>query len=68
MRNWLDESAAGMWQNAKHMAEDKVNGISIYRSHMGGQTGGEGRDHKSSNSSYGVGVRSLNIFDLERLV
>ena len=68
MRNWLDESAAGMWQNAKHMAEDKVNGISIYRSHMGGQTGGEGRDHKASNSSFGVGVRSLNIFDLERLV
>ena len=68
MRNWFDESAAGMWQNAKHMAEDKVNGVSIYRSHMGGSAGGEGRDHKSSNCSYGVGVRSLNVFDLERLV
>ena len=68
MRNWLDESAAGMWQNAKHMAEDKVNGLSIYRSHMGGSTGGEGRDHNTQHCSYGVGVRSLNIFDLERLV
>jgi len=68
MRNWLDESAAGMWQNAKHMAEDKVNGVSIYRSHMGGKSGGEGRDHDAENCSFGVGVRSLNIFDLERLV
>ena len=68
MRNWLDESAGGMWQNAKHMAEDKVNGLSIYRSHMGGKGGGEGRDHNSEHCSFGVGVRSLNIFDLERLV
>ena len=73
MRNWLDESAAGMWQNAKHMAEDKVNGLSIYRSHMGGLTGGEGRDcdaefDSGGACSYGVGVRSLNVFDLERLV
>ena len=68
MRNWFDESAAGMWQNAKHMAEDKVNGVSIYRSHMGGQTGGEGRDCDADKASYGVGVRSLNVFDLERLV
>ena len=68
MRNWFDESAAGMWQNAKHMAEDKVNGVSIYRSHMGGHTGGEGRDCDTDKASFGVGVRSLNIFDLERLV
>lgn len=73
MRNWFDESAAGMWQNAKHMAEDKVNGVSIYRSHMGGLTGGEGRDCDAEFDgggacSYGVGVRSLNLFDLERLV
>ena len=68
MRNWFDESAAGMWQNAKHMAEDKVNGVSIYRSHMGGQSGGEGRDADMDKASFGVGVRSLNIFDLERLV
>tara|TARA_R110000823_G_C15815049_1_gene488662 strand:- start:218 stop:976 length:759 start_codon:yes stop_codon:yes gene_type:complete len=68
MRNWLDESAAGMFQNAKHMAEDKVNGVSIYRSHMGGKSGGEGRDHDALDCSYGVGVRSLNLFDLERLI
>ena len=57
-----------MWQNAKHMAEDKVNGVSIYRSHMGGQSAGEGRDADTDKASFGVGVRSLNIFDLERLV
>ncbi len=71
IRNWLDESAAGMFQNAKHMAEDKVNGLSIYRSHMGGYGGGEGRDADAGGSvagSFGVGVRSLNIFDWERLV
>ena len=73
MRNWFDEGAAGMWQNAKHMAEDKVNGVSIYRSHMGGLTGGEGRDcnivfPNGGGCSYGVGVRSLNLFDLERLI
>ena len=68
MRNWFDETAAGMWQNAKHMAEDKVNGVSIYRSYRSAQGGGEGRDCKASNSSFGVGVRSLNLFDLERLM
>jgi hypothetical protein len=60
-----------MFQNAKHMAEDKVNGLSIYRSHMGGATGGEGRDADAGGAdagSFGVGVRSLNVFDLERLV
>ena len=67
MRNWLDETAAGMFQNARHMAEDKVNGLSIYRSHMSGATGGEGRDHDNT-ASFGVGVRSLNLFDLERLL
>lgn len=68
MRNWFDETAIGMWQNAKHLAEDKVNGVSIYRSHMGGTTGGEGRDINPGQSSYGCGVRSLNLFDLERLL
>ena len=67
-RNWFDEQAAGMWQNTKHMAEDKVNGVSIYRSHMGGVAGGEGRDSDSDKASWGVGVRSLNLFDLERLI
>jgi hypothetical protein len=68
MRNWLDETAAGMWQNGKHLAEDKVNGVSIYRSYRGGQGGGEGRDCRTNNGSFGVGVRSLNLFDLERLM
>ena len=33
MRNWVDWTAANVFQNAKHLAEDKVNGLSIYRSH-----------------------------------
>ena len=67
-RNWFDEGAGGMWQNVKHMAEDKVGGVSIYRSHMGGAGGGEGRDANPHEASFGVGVRSLNLFDLERLI
>ena len=68
MRNWFDETASNMWQNVKHLAEDKVNGVSIYRSTYGGGGGGEGRDCNADESSYGVGVRSLNMFDLERLL
>ena len=66
MRNWLDDTASNIFQNAKHMSEDKVNGVSIYRSHRG--AGGEGRDAPVDKQSFGVGVRSLNIFDLERLL
>mgnify|MGYP006398069955 FL=1 len=68
MRNWFDETASNMWQNVKHLAEDKVNGVSIYRSNYGGTGGGEGRDCNQLEGSYGVGVRSLNMFDLERLL
>tara|TARA_R100000458_G_C8235173_1_gene215729 strand:+ start:123 stop:518 length:396 start_codon:yes stop_codon:yes gene_type:complete len=66
MRNWLDDTGANLFQNAKHLAEDKVNGVSIYRSHRG--AGGEGRDSDTDKQSFGVGVRSLNLFDLDRLV
>ena len=70
MRNWLDWTGANVFQNAKHLAEDKVNGISIYRSHRSSKGGGEGREagNGSDNISYGKGVRSLNLFDFERLM
>jgi len=67
MRNWLDQTASNVWQNAKHMSEDKVNAISIYRSHQSGAAGGEGRD-AGPTYTYGVGVRSLNLFDMDRLL
>jgi len=74
MRNWLDESSSNLFQNAKHMASKRVNGVSIYRSHIDGKSGGEGRDgvtHSPSDTTgqkYGVGVRSLNLFDMDRLL
>ena len=67
MRNWFDQTASNVWQNAKHMSEDKVNGLSIYRSNQSGAAGGEGRD-AGSTFTYGVGVRSLNLFDMDRLL
>ena len=67
MRNWFDQTASNTWQNAKHLSEDKVNGVSIYRSHQSGGAGGEGRD-AGSTYTYGVGVRSLNLFDMDRLL
>jgi len=67
MRNWFDQTASNVWQNVKHLSEDKVNGCSIYRSYQSGAAGGEGRDAPSTYT-YGVGVRSLNLFDLDRLL
>lgn len=67
MRNWFDQTASNTWQNAKQMSEDKVNGVSIYRSNQSGGSGGEGRD-AGSTYTYGVGVRSLNLFDMDRLL
>tara|TARA_R110000824_G_scaffold35687_2_gene111580 strand:- start:1372 stop:2313 length:942 start_codon:yes stop_codon:yes gene_type:complete len=66
MRNWVDESAVNVFANAKHAANKKVNLVSIYRSTTA--LGGEGRDTLGGNPTYGVGVRSLNMFDLDRLV
>ena len=67
-RNWFDETGASLWQNVKHLAEDKVNGVSIYRSTMSPVGGGEGPDCDPTMGSYGVGVRSLNLFDLDRML
>ena len=66
MRNWVDESAANVFANTKHATNKKVNLVSIYRSTT--SLGGEGRDTLGGNPTYGVGVRSLNMFDLDRLV
>ena len=68
MRHWLDETAANTFQNAKHLSEDKVNGVSIYRSVQDTYKGGEGRDGSPDSTTFGAGVRSLNLFDLERLL
>jgi len=68
MRNWLDESASNLFTNAKHAASKKVNSLSIYRSTTEGDRGGEGRDSDKWNASFGVGCRSLNLFDLDRLL
>jgi hypothetical protein len=67
MRNWVDESAANVFANAKHAANKKVNAISIYRSTIETNRGGEGRDG-TSTSKFGTGLRSLNLFDLDRLL
>ena len=66
MRNWVDESAVNVFANSKHSANKKVNLVSIYRSTTA--VGGEGRDTLGGLPTYGVGVRSLNMFDLDRLV
>lgn len=70
LRNFFDETASNVWQNVKHMSEDKVNGVSIYRSSRGSYAGGEGRERGTgeNTTSYGAGVRSLNLFDFDRLM
>jgi hypothetical protein len=69
LRNWLDESAVDVFANARHSASKKVNLLSIYRSTTQGLRGGEGRDAPMSDEpTFGVGVKSLNMFDLDRLI
>ena len=68
LRNWVDESAANVFANARHGASKKVNLLSIYRSSTDATVGGEGRDQATGNPTFGLGVRSLNMFDLNRLV
>ena len=63
MRNYIDESAACLFANAKHAANEKVGFVSIYRSTTESVRGGEGRD-----SSMSKGMRSTNLFDLDRIV
>jgi hypothetical protein len=67
LRNFLDESAGDTFANAKHGASKMIKLCSIFRSHTDPLTGGEGRDG-SGDYTFGHGVRSLNIFDLNKLV
>ena len=67
LRNFLDESAAETFANAKHGASKMVKLCSIFRSHTDPATGGEGRDG-TQQYTYGHGVRSLNLFDLDKLI
>lgn len=66
MRNFVDETALHLFSNAKQLSTKKVNGISVYRSRV--DNGGEGRDGHLESSSFGVGVKSLNLFDLDKLM
>jgi len=67
LRNFLDESAGDTFANAKHGANKLVKLCSIFRSNTDPLLGGEGRDG-SGDYTFGHGVRSLNIFDLNKLV
>ena len=67
LRNFLDESAAETFANAKHGASKMIKLCSIYRSHTLPLLGGEGRDG-SGDYTYGHGVRSLTMFDLTKLI
>ena len=66
LRNWLDDSASNIFANAKHLAMKQVNGVSIFHSYTG--LGGEGRGDDALGATYGYGVRSLNLFDLDNLL
>jgi len=71
--NYLDESAASLFANAKHGANKKVGLCSIYKSLTPPTSGGEGRDGLYNLGAvpaytFGLGVRSLNIFELTHLV
>lgn len=67
LRNFLDETAADTFANAKHSASKMVKQCSIFRSTTDPLRGGEGRDG-TGDYSFGHGVRSLNLFDLDKLV
>ena len=69
MRNFFDQSAADTFANVRHAANDKVGFASIYNSSTQSENAegiGEGRD--GDNVTFGKGVRSLNLFDLDDLV
>jgi len=69
--NMLDESALGTFANAKHAGNKKISLVSVYRSNKLPYDGGEGRDgigEFDREISFGQGLRSLNIFELNQLV
>lgn len=67
--NYLDESSCNLFANAKHGANKKVGLCSIYKSYTPLLSGGEGRDGNVNLwPTFGLGVRSLNTFDLSQLI
>ena len=64
--NYMDEAAVSLFANARHAANKKVGLLSIIRSTT--SIGGDGRDSIFNDASFGVGVRSLNTFELTELV
>lgn len=64
--NRLDETAMSVFANARHAANKKIGMLSVYKNTQ--DVGGEGRDFEEDASSFGIGVRSLNIFELNQLV
>ena len=75
--NYVDESAMSLFANTRHGANKKVGLCSIYKSYTPYNSGGEGRDGMTTSAetqnentwkTFGLGVRSLNIFDLAQLV
>ena len=69
LRNFFDESAAETFANAKHGANKMVNMCSIFRSNTNPLLGGEGRDGiATAHFTFGPGVRSVNMFDLNKLI
>ena len=69
LRNFLDESASNAFANSRHGASKMIKLCSIFRSHTNPDKGGEGRDGTiAGNYTFGLGVRSLNMFDLDKLI
>ena len=69
LRNFFDESASNAFANTKHGASKMIKLCSIFRSTTDPLTGGEGKDGDiSGNYTFGLGVRSLNMFDLDKLI
>ena len=70
LRNFLDESASNVFANSKHGASKMVKLCSIFRSNTNAMKGGEGRDGErlADGYTFGLGVRSLNMFDLDKLI
>ena len=64
--NRLDESALSLFANGRHAASKKVNLLSVHKTTD--TRGGISRDSNLNQTSFGVGVRSLNIFELNQLV
>ena len=69
LRNFFDESASNVFANTRHGASKMIKLCSIFRSHTDPIEGGEGRDgNVAGNFTFGLGVRSLNMFDLDKLI